>query len=139
MKALFAFFLLFLTCNLSALACRGPNSEIAQEKDATTVFEGKSTAYELNAQSSLAKVNFEVVKIIRGQVGKELSVIMRGRKLPKSLVEFKKQFGIISTVGIRNLDNERYQAGLPKDFAGFPFVVDAACNMNGDSWYLHRL
>jgi hypothetical protein len=131
--------LLVLTLALPAWACRGIESERAQERDASVLFEGRPVAYELDASVHLAKVTFNVTKPIRGETRKQWTAIMRGSGLPKSLREFTTRFSSHLKVGLRDLKEPAGQPALPADFRNLLFVVDAACSMNGEDWLLRPI
>jgi hypothetical protein len=128
----------------SAWACPGPQSEVAQEHDASVLFEGRPVSYELGPSGgvvgvtsqggTVAKVGFEVVRTIRGTNQKQWLAIMRGSGLPKDLPAFKKKFGALIKVGLRDFKID--PGKMPAGYGGLLFVVDAACSMNGEDWLL---
>lgn len=138
------FLLLFLLFINDAIACRGPESEVAQEGQASILFEGIPTSYELDksgaiasvTSGSVAKVSFDVRKTIRGEHKQHRSAIMRGHKLPKTLSEFTERFGVNLKVGLIDFKEKVNQNNLPQGYQDLPFVVDAVCNMNGEDWLL---
>ncbi len=127
----------------------GPESETAQERDATILFEGSPMAYELgkgmlqqpNATSDspnvpLARVTFKVTKHIRGEKRDNWITLMRGAGLPKSFKEFTSRFSSNLRVGLREVGQKIDTSKLPANFRNLPFVVDAACSINGEDWLL---
>jgi hypothetical protein len=134
-----------LWCVLAApaRACLGPQSESAQESDASVIFEGRSKAYVFRpgaipgvTSANLASVSFDVIRTNRGLSQKTWTVLMRGADLPKNLAEFQKRFGKTVKVGLRDFGSKVDTSKLPKGFQQRYFIVDAACNMNGEDWLL---
>lgn len=115
-----------------AMACMGPDSEVAQKRDATSLFEGRAVSYKIFkgpfegiTSGSIAKIEFDEGK-------KKTTVLMRGNELPQDLSAFQKRFGLSMTVGARVFPQDK----LPKDLKNYLFIVDAACSMKGEDWYL---
>lgn len=144
--------LLILASPKNLWACQGPESEKAQERDASIIFEGRLVAYELgkgimqqpNVASNstpvpLARVTFKVTKQISGEKRSEWIAVMRGTDLPKSLKEFTTRFGSYLRVGLRDFGQKIDQNKMPTNFRNLPFIVDAACSMNGEDWLLRPI
>lgn len=133
-------------------ACLGPSTEEAQERDASILFEGQPVGYLLGhgvmqqqnssddkSPEPLARVTFKVTQQIRGEKRREWIALMRGSGLPKSLNEFKKRFGTDLRVGLRDFGKAIDPNKLPLEFRHLPFIVDAACSMNGGDWLLRPI
>ena len=142
-KAWFFNLLVVSVVGLPAMACPGPQSESAQEIDASVLFDGIPTSYSLRVgevagvtSSAMAKINFSVVKPIRGPIQTQWTVLMRGQTLPKDLKDFQRRFGNVMTVGIRDFGTRVAVNKFPQGYQLSYFVVDAACSMNGESWLL---
>lgn len=135
-----ALFLLFNSYSL--FACMGPETEVAQMRDASTIFVGELQTYELAPKKTIAKLNFKVLSTTKGENKKSWTIVMRGRDLPKDQKSFLTKFGKKLEVGIRIFSGEQYESyhkSLEQGFGHLPFVVDAVCSMNGESWLLRSL
>jgi hypothetical protein len=129
-----------------AYACMGPQTESAQDYDASVMFEGRPTTYALHSgavpgvtSGGLSKVTFEVVRTLRGQPQKHWDVLMRGSDLPKNLSDFQRRFGNVMRVGIRDFGAKVDPSAFPLGFQNRYFIVDAACSMNGEDWLLRPI
>ena len=131
--------LLSLVVVSKSLACLGPQSESAQEADASVLFEGRFVSYHLAPTKNLARVSFDVIKTIKGTVQTSWTAIMRGRTLPKNADSFRKQFGSQLQVGLRSFEGRLGSARLPNGFESPIYIVDAACSMNGEDWWLRPI
>jgi hypothetical protein len=137
---------LLLLLAAPAYACMGPQTESAQDYDASVIFEGRPTAYALHSgavpgvtSGGLSKVTFEVIRTIRGQPQKQWVALMRGHDLPKTLPEFQRRFGKAMRVGIRDFGAKVDPSKFPVGFQHRYFIVDAACSMNGEDWLLRPI
>ncbi len=146
MKTLVITLCLSLLFAMPASACMGPQTESAQEYDASVLFEGKPTSYVLHlgempgvTSGGLSKVTFSVDRTLRGSPQKTWNVLMRGRDLPKNLSAFKRRFGSTMTVGVRDFGAKVDPRKFPKGFQTTYFIVDAACSMNGEDWLLRPI
>ena len=134
---------LLLLTSMPASACRGVQTESAQESDASVLFEGTPTRYAVHTgpvsgvtSGGLSKVTFTVAKTLRGSPQENWTVLMRGDALPKNISEFKQRFGKTMTVGIRDFGARVDPKKFPTGFQIHYFIVDAACSMNGEDWLL---
>ncbi len=137
---------LLLLIAMPASACMGPQSESAQEYDASVLFEGRPTSYVLHSgavpgvtSGALSKVTFDVVRTLQGPPRKNWSVLMRGADLPRTLSEFQQRFGTTMKVGVRDFGSKVDPRKFPKGFQTGYFIVDAACSMNGEDWLLRPI
>lgn len=138
---------LLLSFTPTALACHGPQTETAQDSDASVLFEGAASAYEIAkvgsvtgvTTGSLAKVTFQVRKTLKGESKKTWVALLRGMKIPANLKEFEQKFGKNLKVGLRDLGKVIDQAWLPPGTQNLFFVVDAACSMHGEDWLLRKV
>lgn len=117
-----------------ALACMGPELEVAQERDAQVVIEGRLMALRTDQGKPFSTLTFQTLKTIRGDHRAQWTVSMRGERRPKSLEEYVKTFGRSNELGIRlaqGIDSTRDATGA--------YIVDNACNMNNDDWFIRPL
>ena len=145
-KALLLSLLVVSVVSLPTMACQGPQSESAQETDASVLFNGIPTSYSLRdgeiagiTSGAIAKITFSVVDTIRGPFQTQWTVLMRGRTLPKDLKDFQRRFGKVMTVGARDFGTSVGVNKFPEGYQFIYFVVDAACSMNGESWLLRHV
>lgn len=119
---------------LNASACLGPTTEEAQESDASTVFEGRLIKFRDNSPSKDegAELTFEVTRTVLGEPRKSWTVIMRGTTRPASERDYVKRFGSNNEVGIRLLRQDKVKGKLF-------YIVDNACRMNRDDWFIYPL
>lgn len=135
MKLLLTLLLVFATSPI-ANACRGPESERAQERDAVVKFVGTATAYQMQTLIGHALITFKVSKTLRGESRQIWPLYFRSKSLPTNLAEFQKRFGHVSEVGLR----EMIAPGERSDSTRKAFyIVDAACSMNGEDWLLRKV
>ena len=120
------------------MACQGPSAESAQESDASVIISARVVKYEFGSSTEKAKVTFRVIETIKGESKKSWVAVMRGATLPKSLQDFKSRFGEKVRVGLRFFSKKNYQQSFPKDYRDLPFIVDAACSMNGEDWLIQK-
>lgn len=131
MRKLWPLILLTIT---PALACLGPELEVAQERDAQVVIEGRLRALRTDQGKPFSTLTFQTLKTIRGDHRAQWTVSMRGERRPKSLEEYVKTFGSSNELGIRltqGVDSTGDATGA--------YIVDNACKMNNDDWFIRPL
>lgn len=93
------------------------------------VIEGRLIELSFNPNQKESTLVFSTVKTLRGIKKIQWTVTMRETRVPTTPKDYVKRFGNFNEVGIK----------IAPKVANGAYVVDNACKMNGDDWFIRSV